>query len=75
MRKIPEKSWKGRRVRLVSLNDPSRAVKPGDEGTVLVVDALGTMHVEWDNGIGLGLIAEEDNWEFLDSEANGSGNR
>lgn len=64
---IPDKSVKGRRVRLVKLNEHSRTLSPGDGGSVLVVDALGTVHVEWDNGIGLGLIEGEGYlWVYVD---------
>ena len=34
-------------------------LKPGDQGTVTYVDALGTIFVDWDNGSKLGLIHGE----------------
>ena len=47
---------KGTRVELVSMNDPYPSVKPGDRGTVGYIDDIGTIHVIWDNGSGLGVI-------------------
>jgi hypothetical protein len=38
---------------------------PGDEGTVLFSDSLGTVHVQWDTGGQLGLIPGQDEWETL----------
>jgi hypothetical protein len=38
---------------------------PGDEGTVLFTDSLGTVHVEWDSGGQFGLIPGQDAWETL----------
>lgn len=44
----------GCRVELVSMNDPYTRLKPGDQGTVAAVDDIGTVHINWDNGSGLG---------------------
>lgn len=44
----------GCRVELVSMNDPYARLKPGDQGTVVAVDDIGTVHIDWDNGSGLG---------------------
>jgi hypothetical protein len=48
----------GKRVRLVRCTDPYTRLAPGIEGTVRVVDDLGTVHVEWDNGSRLGLCPD-----------------
>lgn len=48
----------GRRVRLISVNDPWTRLRNGDEGTVVSVDCTGTVHVEWDSGSNLGLVEE-----------------
>lgn len=53
------------RVRLLSTSDEHTSLRPGDEGTVTLVDAVGTVHVTWDNGSRLGLIPGEDRWEEL----------
>lgn len=54
----------GRRIKLVSTTDPYTNLKPGDEGTVDWEDDIGTMHINWDNGSRLGLVPDEDRWEF-----------
>jgi Domain of unknown function (DUF4314) len=60
---------KGRRVRLIRCIDEHTRLAPGAEGTVTLVDDLGTVHVTWDDGHRLGLIAEAgDRWEVLDDD-------
>ena len=44
----------GYRVELVSMDDPYARLRPGDQGTVVAVDDIGTVHIDWDNGSGLG---------------------
>ena len=43
--------------------DDNVTVPPGTCGTVRRVDDLGTVHVQWDNGSGIGLIPDLDEWE------------
>lgn len=50
----------GTRVELVSMNDEYSRLKPGDKGTVIGVDDIGTIHVDWDCGSGLGIAYGED---------------
>ncbi|MDD3238518.1 MAG: DUF4314 domain-containing protein [Lachnospira sp.] len=50
----------GTRVELVSMNDTYRELVPGEKGTVLVVDDIGTIHVNWDCGSSLGIAYGED---------------
>ncbi len=51
----------GTRVELVSMNDPyDKKLKPGDQGTVRLVDDIGTIFVDWDCGSGLGVAYGED---------------
>ena len=45
----------GTRVELVAISDPYTTLKPGDHGSVLMVDDVGTIHVAWDNGSALGV--------------------
>lgn len=59
---------KGARVRLVSCSDPYTRLQPGAEGTVSLVDDLGTVHVNWDDGSRLGLVPGEDRWSYIDRE-------
>ena len=57
---------KNDRVRLVYTNDPHTRLKPGTEGTVSLVDSMGTVHVKWDDGSRLGMIPGEDVIEVLE---------
>ena len=60
------KSLVGRRVRLVRCNDQFTKVQVGTEGTVEVVDDVGTLHVIWDDGQHLGLVWDAgDRWSVL----------
>lgn len=45
---------KGARVELICMDDPYSKLKPGDKGTVIAVDDIGTVHIAWDNGSTLG---------------------
>jgi hypothetical protein len=53
----------GRRVRLISCDDPHTRLQPGTRGRVTFVDGLGTVHVVWDDGSRLGLIPGVDQWD------------
>lgn len=55
----------GDRLRLISTSDDWTDLEPGDLGTVVYVDALGTIHVDWDSGSQLGLVPGEDEFEVL----------
>lgn len=55
----------GTRVALVRMNDPYSKLNPGDRGTVRCVDDAGTIHVNWDNGSGLGIAYGEDSCRKL----------
>jgi hypothetical protein len=59
----------GQRIRLVSVETvpghPACDLLPGDEGTVTLVDSLGTVHVTWDQGGEYGLIPGHDFWSLL----------
>ncbi len=55
----------GRRVELVSTDDPHTTLRFGDQGTVALVDDLGTLFVDWDNGSKLGLVPGHDSYRVL----------
>jgi hypothetical protein len=55
----------GARVELLYCSDPYTRLRPGDRGTVMYVDSLGTVHVSWDNGSSLGLVPGEDGYRVL----------
>jgi hypothetical protein len=40
-------------------------LRPGDTGTIRLVDRFGTIHVGWDNGSYSGLVAGVDRWETV----------
>jgi len=61
---LRKKYPKGTRVKLIFMID-IQAPKPGTEGTVTHVDDMGTVHVTWDTGSGLGLIPEVDLFTVL----------
>jgi len=47
------------------MNDPYSRLKPGDQGEVLMVDDIGTIHVHWDCGSSLGVAYGEDHIKKL----------
>lgn len=50
----------GCRVELIAMHDPYTRPKPGEQGTVSVVDDTGTVFVDWDSGSGLGVVCGVD---------------
>ena len=54
-----EKYKRGDRVKLVKMDD-IQAPPVGTKGTVRFVDDIGTVHVSWDNGSGLGAAMGAD---------------
>ena len=56
----------GTRIELVSMDDP-QAPPVGTKGTVWLVDDIGSLVVDWDNGSGLNVIYGEDVVKKLDS--------
>ena len=48
-------------------NDPN-AVESGTRGTVRVVDDIGTLHCNFDNGRSLGVVPGEDSFRKLTDE-------
>lgn len=59
---------RGDRVELVHTSDGYTKLRPGALGTVSLVDSLGTVHVDWDDGSKLGLIPGEDSWKKVSDE-------
>lgn len=55
----------GTRVELVRMNDPYTKLKKGETGTVISVDDVGTIHVNWDSGLCLGIVYGEDSCRRL----------
>ena len=46
----------GLRVELTHMDDPYSRLTPGCKGTVMGVDDMGTIHVQWDCGSSLGVV-------------------
>ena len=55
----------GTRIELIQAMDDVQGVEKGTKGTVIGVDDIGTIHMKWDNGRGLGLIPGEDDFKVL----------
>lgn len=63
---LKEQYTKGTRVELVYMDDPyNTKLVPGSKGTVVEIDSLGTIFVEWDCGSGLGLIPNVDSFRKI----------
>lgn len=46
-------------------DDSEHKPRKGDCGTVMFVDDMGTIHMSWDSGSSLGLIASEDYFHVI----------
>ena len=55
----------GDRIMLECMGDDPRPIPPGTKGTVRVVDDMGTVHCDFDNGRRLGLVPGEDSFRKL----------
>lgn len=53
------------RIKLISMNDV-QAPPSGTFGTVIGIDDIGMVLVEWDNGSILSLIPEEDKFQITE---------
>ena len=51
---------KGTRIQLDSMGDDPRPIEPGTMGSVRLVDDMGTIHCDFDNGRRMGIIPSED---------------
>ena len=55
----------GTRVQLDPMGDDPRPVPTGTKGTVVAVDDMGTVHVNFDNGRALGVCPEVDKFHKI----------
>lgn len=60
----------GTRIALDSMEDPYVPIPSGTKGTVTVVDSIGTLHVDWDNGRKLGVVPNEDSFHIIKEKEN-----
>lgn len=58
----------GTRIVLHSMGNDPRPIESGTRGTVAVVDDIGTVHCDFDNGRRLGLIEGEDDFRALTAQ-------
>lgn len=54
--RIRENYPMGCRIELIKIRDPLCTMAPGTKGTVIGVNALGDLEVDWDNGSTLSVI-------------------
>lgn len=59
---------KGDRVELVYTSDPYTRLRAGEQGTVALVDDVGTVHVNWDSGSSLGMVPGEDRFRVIPND-------
>lgn len=62
---------KGTRICFDRMGDDPNPIESGSKGTVICVDDVGTIHVNFDNGRCLGLIPEEDSFHKIAQEDGG----
>lgn len=63
--RIKEQYPVGTRIELISMDDPHAPIESGMQGTVDMVDDIGTLHMKWDNGRTLGIVPGEDNFKVI----------
>ena len=63
----------GTRIRLDLMGDDPDPIKSGETGTVVLVDDIGTIHVDWDCGRRLGLVPGIDSFHSLDEPVRDAG--
>lgn len=58
----------GTRVQLDSMGDDPRPIPAGTKGTVIAVDDIGQLHVNFDNGRHLGICPEVDSFHKISEQ-------
>ena len=53
---------------LLQMGSEPRPVEPNTKATVVAVDDIGTIHCDFDNGRGLGIVPGEDSFRTLTDE-------
>lgn len=65
VQRMKEQYPQGTRIRLIGMDDPYAPIPPDTEGTVNLVDDIGTLHCSFDNGRTLGVIPGEDQFSVI----------
>lgn len=66
IQKIKEQYPQGTRIKLDHMDDPYHPIAEGTKGTVEHVDDAGQIHMKWDNGRGLALVPNVDDFHIVD---------
>jgi len=64
---MTESELTGKRITIIRMEDPYTDLRPGSKGTIRGVDDAGYILVNWDNGSGLNLIPEIDEYHIEES--------
>ena len=64
VKRMKEQYPAGTRIVLDQMGDDPRPIPPGTKGTVRIVDDIGTVHCDFDNGRRLGLVPGEDTFHI-----------
>lgn len=56
LERLREQYKRGTRIELIRMEDPFTKLKPGDRGSVMFVDDIGTIHCQFDCGSCLGIV-------------------
>lgn len=59
----------GSRIKLIKMDDPFSKLEKSDEGTVMFIDDMLTIHVKWDRASSLALLPEVDLFEAVPENA------
>ena len=66
VKRMKETYLPGTRIELDFMGDDPRPIAPGTRGTVRIVDDIGTVHCDFDNGRHLGLVPGEDSFHKIE---------
>ncbi|MBR5948955.1 MAG: DUF4314 domain-containing protein [Clostridia bacterium] len=58
----------GTRIMLLYMGNDPNPIESGTRGTVKIVDDIGTLHCDFDNGRSLGVVPGEDSFRKLTDE-------
>ena len=63
---IKSKYKKGTKIQLIKMHNDPQPIPEGTKGIVDFVDDIGTIHMIWENGSGLGLVVGTDEFKILE---------